>query len=230
VQQNAVKRDIVAEAYRRCRGPVAYLDESYQVPDPVVAPTETFYIFTAVIVTFDQMDELREGLREIAESTWWHTTKALLREEGRAKTREMLEFLAEGQETCIIAFQVPLTGEDHDGEAARRACYRGLAVELAAGRENAWAPVDLLVLEERNQNNFRAKDRLNRRLNHKELISEKLIPQPTRLLQTSPGVERLLWLPDLVSSAYRRTLTHTDATKTLFDVVKNRVHFVKPVN
>lgn len=226
MDQYVAKRAIVEAAYKRCRGPVAYLDESYQTSDPTVAPAETFYIFTAVIVTFEQMEELRKGLGEIAESTWWHTTQALLGDEGRVKTREMLEFLAEGPETCIIAFQVPVDGDDHDGEGARRACYRGLAIELAAGRENAWAPVELFVLEERNQNNFRAKDKLN----HKELIAEKSIPQPTRLLQTSPGVERLLWLPDLVSSAYRRTLTHTDTTRTLFDVIKDKVHFVKPVD
>ncbi len=145
---------MVEEAYRRCRGPVAYLDESYQVSDPVVAPAEP--------------------------------------------------------ETCIIAFRVPVDADDHDGEVARRACYRGLAVALTGGGAGAWSPVELLVLEERNQNNFRNKDRKN----HKELIAEKRIPQPTRLLQTSPGVERLLWLPDLVSSAFRRSITHTDDTRT----------------
>ncbi|AXK88482.1 hypothetical protein SAMN05421776_1283 [Nocardia farcinica] len=226
MDQNAAKRAIVDDAYRRSRGPVAFLDESYQVPDPVVAPAETFYIFTAVVVEFDQMDELREGLVEIADSTWWHTTKALMDDDGRARTRDMLEFLGEGPETCIIAFQVPVDGGDHDGEIARRACYRGLAIELAAGRANAWDPVDLFVLEERNQQNFRSKDKLN----HKELIAEKQIPQPTRLLQTSPAVERLLWLPDLVSSAYRRSLTHSDETKTLFEVVRDHVHFVNPVD
>ncbi|TLF75417.1 hypothetical protein [Nocardia cyriacigeorgica] len=222
--QSEARRKILSDAYRRCKGPVAYLDESYQVADPVVAPAATFYIFTAVVVAFDQMQELREGLGEIAASSWWHTTKALLESEGRAKTQEMLEFLAEGPETSIIAFQAPVHDSDRDGEAARRACYRGLAIELAAGRENERAPVDLFVLEERNQNNFRNKDRLN----HKELISEKLIPQPTRLLQTSPSLERLLWLPDLVSSAYRRTLTHTDDTKRLFDIIQARVRFAKP--
>ncbi|WP_232541872.1 hypothetical protein [Nocardia bovistercoris] len=191
-----------------------------------MAPAETFYIFTAVIVEFDQMAELREGLRDIAGSNWWHTTQALLDDSGRAKTREMLKFLGEGSETCIIAFQVPVEHDDHDGEVARRACYRSLAVELAAGRVGAWSPVDLFLLEERNQNNFRAKNKLN----HTQLISETRIPQPTRLLQTSPGVERLLWLPDLVSSAYRRSITHNDDTKTLFDAVEHRVHFAKPID
>ena len=106
---------VLEDAYRRCRGPVAYLDESYQVPDPVVAPEETFYIFTAVIVEFEQMAELRAGLRDIAESSWWHTTKALLNYSGRAKTRDMLKFLGHGPETCIIAFRVPVEIGDHDG-------------------------------------------------------------------------------------------------------------------
>lgn len=216
---------MVEEAYRRCRGPVAYLDESYQVSDPVVAPAETFYIFTAVIVAFEQMSELREGLGDIAHSGRWHTTEALLSDSGRAKTRDMLKFLGHGPETCVIAFRVPVDADDHDGEAARRACYRGLAVALTGGGAGAWSPVELLVLEERNQNNFRNKDRKN----HKELIAEKRIPQPTRLLQTSPGVERLLWLPDLVSSAFRRSITHTDDTRTLFDEVRDRVHFVESI-
>ncbi len=157
---------------------------------------------------------------------WWHTTEALLGNAGLDKTRDMLEFLAEGPETSVIALQVPVEDSDHDGEIARRACYRGLAVELATGRKGAWDPIELLLLEERNQNNLRNKDRRN----HSELIAEKLVPRHIRLLQTSPSVERLLWLPDLVSSAYRRTMTHRDQTRHLFDIVADKVHFAKPVD
>jgi hypothetical protein len=219
-------QSIVADAYCRTRGPVAYLDESYQTVNPVVAPAETFYIFTAVVVHHDQMTELREGLGQIAESTWWHTTESLLHEDGRGKTKDMLEFLAEGPETCMIAFRVPVGETDHDGEEARRVCYRGLAIELAAGRSNAWDPVDLFVLEERSQNNLRSRDKRN----HNELINEKQVPRNTRLLQTSPSAERLLWLPDLVSSAYRRSLTHRDQTSRLFGIVESHVFFVDPVD
>ncbi len=220
---DTAKRAIVADAYRRTKGPVAYLDESYQTANPVVKPAATFYIFTAVIVVFDQMEELRDGLAKIAEGSWWHTTEALLEDEGRRRTRDMLEFLAEGPEVSVIASRVPIEPNDHDGEDARRACYRGLASALTAGCTGAWDPVDLLVLEERNQSNFQNKDRQN----HRELISEKRIPQSTRLLQTSPGVERLLWLPDLVSSAYRRKLTHRDETRRLFEIIAERVHMVE---
>ncbi|WP_032403789.1 hypothetical protein [Rhodococcoides fascians] len=216
------KRDIVAEAYRRTSGQVAYLDESYQAPDPTVTMSNTFYIFTAVIVHKDAMGELRRDLGDIVDGTWWHTTDALLEEDGRVKTRRMLEYLGEGFEACVIAHKVPVNKDDHDAEEARRACYRALAIELAAGATGRWEPVELLVLEERNQMNFRNKDRLN----HKELVAEKKVPRNARLLQTSPRFERLLWLPDVVSAAYRRTLTHSDETSTMFDLIKKQVHFV----
>ncbi|MFC8526560.1 hypothetical protein [Nocardia sp. NPDC057227] len=216
---------VLQEAYRRAKGPVAYLDESYQTADPVVAPTSTFYIFTAVIVQRKEMAELRDGLSKIADDTFWHTTEALQHSRGRERAGDMLEFLAEGPETCIIAYQVPVEAADNDGEAARRACYRSLAIALAGGCESAWDPVELLVLEERNQHNFRKRDELN----HRELVSAGLVPRQTRLLQTSPSVERLLWLPDLVASAYRRRITHRDGTHRLFDLIADRVHFVDPL-
>ena len=100
-----------------------------------------------------------------------------------------------------------------------------MAIELAAGTDEKWDPVELLVLEERNQMNFRAKDRKN----HNELVTANAVPRNTRLLQTSPKFERLLWLPDVVSMAYRRTITHLDETSKLFGIIEEKVHFVQPV-
>lgn len=219
------KGDTVANAYARTSGPVAFLDESYQAPDPVVTHDKTFYVFTAVVVQQEEMEELRAGLEEIAEDTWWHTTKAMLEDEGRRKTQDMLEFLAEGHEACVVAHQIPVGLADHSAEAARRACYRGLAIELAAGADEKWDPVELMVLEERNQMNLRSKDHKN----HKELVTANAVPRNMRLLQTSPKFERLLWLPDVVSMAYRRTLTHVDETSKLFGIIEEKVHFVQPM-
>ena len=84
-------------------------------------------------------------------------------------------------------------------------------------------PVDLLVLEERSQSNLKNRDQAS----HKELLSTRQVPRQTRLLQTSPACERLLWLPDLVASAYRRTITHND--RTLFDKIQDQTHFVAPL-
>ncbi|MFA3899738.1 hypothetical protein ACKAMS_32455 [Rhodococcus sp. 5A-K4] len=214
---------IVFDAYQRTTGPVAFLDESYQAPDGVAAHRDTFYVFTAVIVELDAMDELRVGIEDIADGTYWHTTKALQTTSGIDQTRDMLDFLADGHEACVIAHQIPVGADDTDAQTARTACYRQLAIELGAGRDDVWPAIDLFVLEERNQSNFRNKDKAD----HKALVSEKLIPRNTRLLSTSPRHEHLLWLPDLVSMAYRRTLTHTNSTSKLFDVIADNVHFVE---
>lgn len=215
------RRRVVAEAYRNTRGPVAFLDETYQLANSDITVVNTFYVLTAVVVELDQMDELRTGLRQIARGDWWHTTQALLEEEGRARAEDMLSFLGEGIEPCVIAAQVPIDSTDGGGEIARRACYRGIAAELATqGRVSA--PVDLLVLEERNQRALRGRDERN----HRELIADRLVPRGTRLLQTSPSAECLLWLPDLVSSAYRRSITHSDRTSKLFEIIRDQVRFV----
>lgn len=44
---------------------------------------------------------------------------------------------------------------------------------------------------------------------------------------TSPKNEHLLWLPDVVSSAYRRTLTHSD--RSFFSLIRPLVHLVAPI-
>lgn len=163
------------------------------------------------------------GIEGIADGTYWHTTKALQTSSGIDQTRDMLDFLADGHEACVIAHQIPVGADDTDAQTARTACYRQLAIELGAGRDDVWPAIDLFVLEERNQSNFRNKDKAD----HKVLVSEKLIPRNTRLLSTSPRHEHLLWLPDLVSMAYRRTLTHSNSTSKLFDAIADNVHFVE---
>lgn len=39
-----------------------------------------------------------------------------------------------------------------------------------------------------------------------------MIPARTRLLQVTPAEEQLLWLPDLVCSAYRQQVARSDAS------------------
>lgn len=225
---NHSTRRAVEDAYRRTKGPVAFLDESYQAPDLLATQADraTFYIFTAVVVDLKDMDALRNGLATVARTTYWHTTNELQTNTGRQRTRELLNFLAEGPEPCVIAHRVAVDPDDINAEQARRDCYRGLAIELAAGRPNAWSPIDLIVLEERNEQALKARDQSN----HRALLVEKRIPRNTRLLQTSPACDRLLWLPDLVSSAFRRTITHNDNTSTLFTIIKNQVYFVTPIS
>lgn len=213
---------MVLDAYTRTKGPVAFLDESYQAPKDTAHGEKTFYIFTAVVVATNDFDELRDGLVEIVGDRYWHTTDAL--RDGRVDDiRDILEYFAEGAEPCVIAHKVPVNNDDSEAELARTMCYQAVAVELATGRPGAWDPVDLLLLEERNQRHLKNNDAAN----HKALVTQRRIPRHTRLLQVSPAAELLLWLPDVVSSVFRRTLTHRDETSTLFDAVKDQVHFVQ---
>lgn len=99
---DAAKGDIVADAYRRTKGPVAYLDESYQTHNPDVNSAETFYVFTAVVVRQPDMAELQAGLQEIG-GAYWHSTEALHNADGPDAMQDMLEFLADGTEPCVIA-------------------------------------------------------------------------------------------------------------------------------
>jgi hypothetical protein len=180
----------------------------------------TFYLFAAVMISPKDMNDLRAGLVRIAGGPHWHTVDALQTAAGRAQTRQMLNYLADGPEVGVIAHQAHVDAADADAEAARRACYRMLATEVALGGVSD--PAHLLVLEERSQRNFRNRDDRT----HRELLAERRIPRNTRLMQTSPACERLLWLPDLVAAAYRRTITHNDLS--LFDIIRDRVHIIDP--
>lgn len=53
-----------------------------------------------------------------------------------------------------------------------------------------------------------------------------LIRRSMQTVLTSPKYEHLLWLPDLVSLAYRRTFTHHD--DGLFSLIRHNVRIIRP--
>lgn len=214
-----VAHPVLAEAYRRTRGPVAYLDESYELG---LEGRRRFYVFTAVVVhRRNDIEPLQKGLRERAETDYWHTTEALQDESGRRRARELLRYLADGDELCVIAFHAPVLDNDPDGEQTRLACYRDLVGRLASGVDGRCDPVGLVVLEQRSPQRHANLDRKN----HSTLIKEGLIPPAMRQVLVSPRQERLLWLPDLVCSAFRRTVTHHDGS--YFALVEDQTYVIK---
>ena len=185
----------VLEGYysRNKNRPVAYVDESYKIG--------AYYILTAVIVQSDQRDLLRDKLQELVNKERWHTTEELRTPEGRACAHTILQYLSdEGNEEYIISV---IRADPHDttGEASREQAFRKLYQLLTPG-------IELFVLERRRENRQRNIDSFIR----DRAIHDQLCPQSTRLLQISPGEEQLLWLPDLVCSAYRQELTGRDLT------------------
>ncbi|ARV85391.1 hypothetical protein LFT51_29210 (plasmid) [Mycobacterium intracellulare subsp. chimaera] len=210
---------VLDRAYASTAGAVAYLDETFDYGEH---GTGRFYVFTAVVVERTELQLLREELRDIAGGTFWHTTDELRTEEGRKKASEMLNFLGDGDEICVIAHHSRV-GDDQDLEAARRACLRGLASTLSVGAAPLRGSIDLMVLEERNPRNRSNLDRKNIAV----MRAEGLVHRSMQAVLTSPKYEHLLWLPDLVSSAYRGTFTRAD--DSLFSLIQQRVHVIDPM-
>lgn len=202
--------------------PIAYLDESYRAPGEH-SGEKPFYLFTAVIVEPNHMDSIRTELTQIAGGNYWHTTEALQEPAGFEKVQAMLEYLSEGDEFCVIAKKTEIDPADTDTEIARRECLLGLAGALTAGSEAGfpWPTVRLMVLERRRVKKMYDADTHTQKL----AISQKIMPRDARIFQTSPKFEKLLWLPDVVSSAARKDMANGQSQ--FLDTIRSQVHYVE---
>lgn len=79
-----------------------------------------------------------------------------------------------------------------------------------------------MVLEDRSPKHRSNLDRKN----IAAMRADGLIHRSMQAVLISPKYEHLLWLPDVVASAYRGTFTRAD--DTLFSLIRPRVHFVDP--
>lgn len=180
-------------------GPVAYLDETYHVEKD---GRRRFYVMAAVVVLHQDRDPLRDELDAMVPGGWWHTTEELRTDDGREHARSLLRTFRVPDETCVIVDKVALDDDDEDGIQARGTVLGRLLTAVHTAESGTHPPVSLAVIEEQREarkNNF---DRSIR----KQLIADKAITESMALASVSPGSEHLLWLPDLVCSAYRQKL------------------------
>lgn len=191
---------------------MAYLDETYRIE----AGTSGYYVMSAVVIESGQRDFVRDGIKGIVGGNYWHTTDALQTEVGRRTTCELLDYLndPEGREVCLIAHQRRLAENDLRGEEARAACLKSLLGHLN-GSGSPMGQVDLFVLEKRLNQSMVNRDAKTK----DEAVQAGLVSKQARLFQISPADEALLWLPDLVCSAYRQQVT--GRRRDLFDRVRD---------
>jgi hypothetical protein len=199
-------------------GPVAYVDETYHVePDG----RRRFYVMAAVVVLEPDRDPLRTGLDELVPDGWWHTTDHLRSEEGRQHARTLLQTFRVPDETCVIVDKVSVDAADKDGLQARSAVLGRLLTAIHSAEHGVHPPVSLAVIEEQRVARINNFDRTVR----KKLIDTEAIAESMTLLAISPGSEHLLWLPDLVCSAYRqKTLFQRNE---LFQAIEDLTHVVQ---
>lgn len=177
--------------------PVAYLDETYH------AETDgrtRFYVMAAVVVLHQDRDPLREEIDKLVPDGWWHTTEQLQSDDGRKRVLELLSTFQVPDETCVIVDMTPIDDTDRDGRTARGVVLGRLLTALYTGELGTHPPVRLAVMEAQRESRVNNADRSVRR----QLVLEKTVNESSTFVAVSPGSEHLLWLPDLVCSAYRQ--------------------------
>lgn len=213
------QRNVLKIHYDRIgSGPVAYLDETYHLDND---GRRRFYIMAAVVVLECDRDPLRNVLDDLVPTGWWHTTDELKTDGGRDRARALLETFQVPEETCVIVDKVSVDpDDDRDGTRARGAVLGRLLTALHTAEHGTHPPVALTVIEEHRVariNNFDRSVRAN-------LIKSGAIAESTTLAAVSPGSEHLLWLPDLVCSAYRQKTVYRRGD--LFETIEDLTHVV----
>jgi hypothetical protein len=196
-------------------GPVAYLDETYHLERD---GRRRFYVMAAVVVLESDRDALRNELDDLVPDGWWHTTDALRSDEGRDQARALLETFRVPDETCVVVDKVSVDTDDKDGTRARGVVLSRLLTALHTAEHGTHPPVALTVIEEHRVARINNFDRSVRA----KLITSGVIADSTTLAAISPGSEHLLWLPDLVCSAYRQKTVHHRGD--LFDAIEELTH------
>lgn len=211
INVNSARASLQVAYQRNGKRPVAYIDETYNV-DP--RHGQRYYVMAAVVVQGDQAANVRAAIVGLAGASYWHTSEKLRSASGRQRTVELLEYLgdADGSEFAIVSHETVVAPDDVDGEVARRRCLRALLSRLGHAPA-ADDRVQLFILERRRENAQANRDAKTKA----EALADGVVPATTRLLQVSPGDEQLLWLPDLVCSAYRQQVAHRD--ESLFGLV-----------
>lgn len=217
--ETAGQQNVLKTHYERIGPePVAYLDETYHVEND---GRTRFYVMAAVVILHQDRDPLRDAIDDLVPDGWWHTTEELRTEAGRERALALLQTFQVPDETCVIVDQVSVETSDEDGSMARKAVLGRLLTAVHTGEAGNHPPAPLAVLEELREAKANSFDRSIRN----DLIKAQAIAATSNFVAVSPGSEHLLWLPDLVCSAYRqRKLTRNG---TLFAEIEDLAHVIQ---
>lgn len=189
--------------YLDSAGNVAFIDESYLEPSRALGGGNTIYVVSAVLVPRARIRATRDKLVELTATGHWHTTERFRNPEGKEDILRMARYIARASAT-VVAVKAPLDAKDKGGEAARRACFEALVARLVGG--NLLDSNGLLVYEQRREAAQRKVDQATFR----RLRSDGTIPDSFFVYEGSPAGEPLLWAPDVMAWATRRSIALDD--------------------
>ncbi|PLW00145.1 hypothetical protein BRL53_05270 [Corynebacterium ulcerans] len=197
---------------------VAYVDETYASPDGQTH--NGFYTICAVLYEACEIKNARNDFIKIAAGNYWHSTQALQTADGQAKFSAMVNELSRFQDPIVVA--VKLNGnfqKESDQLHARSEALEKLAVTLSLAYSHR---IKGLIVEKSRRQRL---DNLDRTVITK-LYRLGTVPKSLQMLHCSPSSEPLLWTPDITAMAWRRAITHTDASSREFVKLGSQCHIV----
>lgn len=196
---------------------VAYLDETFDDEVHRSDDSISFYTISAVVYRGKDIAVAREDLKDIVSGRYWHSTDAIQTDGGRSAFVEALKYFGKNGDVSLFVTQAPLPdSKENQRLEARTSCLQNLVSQLADGVTGLRA----VVMEKSNKKAHDSRDQRDL----KALQSSGRIPSHLQFLHVSPSEEQLLWAPDMVAMAYRRTLTHTDKSSRWFEHIKDHSH------
>lgn len=195
---SAGQRSVLASHYTWLGDrPAAYLDETFHI---AYDGAQRFYVMAAVVVVGEDRVPLRDTLDADVPGGYWHTSERLRSDGGRDDTLALLRRLAPEYNACVVVDQVAVADDDREGLDARGKVLGQLLTALHHPVNEVHESVSLAVIEEHRTGRVNSFDRSV----WADLINAGHVTDQMRLTAVSPGSEHLLWLPDLVCSAYRQ--------------------------
>ncbi|MFG6302491.1 hypothetical protein ACGLFO_02915, partial [Corynebacterium hesseae] len=185
---------------------IVFIDESYVAPGEEFS--DSFYALVATAIKFKHLADTRDYLKEVAQSSYWHTTESMQTSEGQERVEAMLNLCHGFGDSHSVACLRPLQ-QDHDVEHARQDCLEKLITTIT---EQDFS-LNGIIFEERYSQSDNDKDRNTL----KRLRRLNVLPQGIPAAWVSPADETCLWIPDLVAYMYRRTLTHGGQSTVWFN-------------
>lgn len=173
----------------------AFIDESYSVPS--MRSAASFYIFAVAIVSKPQARALREQLPQIVGADYFHSRELLQTGHGQRELVRICSALPESIEARIY-YSEPMQAGDRLGEATRAKLLRALLEELWADEALSFAEI---TYEARQAGAMRQADL-------RTVAGLRAQLPDLNAVGRDPEHENLLWIPDLLASAFRQRHLH----------------------
>lgn len=191
-QRTRTDKALLEGYLRRHHGPVAYIDESFQVP--IGTPALGFYILAATIYHSSEIPAARDSLLLASDSARWHTTDEYHLGNFTGILRVASEVGSWATNSIVVLDEF---GDEIDLEFSRKKCLSELIRQLED------RDCSMIVYERRSTRSHVNSDTAL----IAKLISSGLVSRSTRVLGSSPAAETLLWAPDIIAWSLRRIVT-----------------------